>query len=174
MANNFSKFEDVFKALLEAPDKEARDERVRFEQMMVADFIGTLNNVRNSETREEGDALLESAMIGDFEKFADELGSIKDAAVEEEEKKSIDEMIAMLDYAGTVAGNAFVAGKLAGKHNRFADELTGIKNASKRVEGNKDIDALMTLMIDYASALASIKSAATLEAGNEIIKACMA
>ena len=84
MAGGFDKFQDVFKSLLEAADKEARDERIRFEQMMTADFIGTLNNVRNSESREEGDALLESAIVGDFSQFADELQHIK----EEESSKA--------------------------------------------------------------------------------------
>ena len=173
MAGGFDKFQDVFKSLLEAADKEARDERIRFEQMMTADFIGTLNNVRNSESREEGDALLESAIVGDFSQFADELQHIK------EEESSIqipnlDDMVSLMDYAGTLGGSAYVSAKLRNKHDRFADELTGIKNAEKRAEGNKDIDALMNLMIDYASKLVEIKNAPTLEAGNEIIKACMA
>ena len=172
MSNRFEKFQDVFTSLLEAPDKETRDEKIKFEQMMTADFLGTLNNVKNAESREEGDALLAAAMSGEYNKFADELTNIKNAD-DEDAAPSVEELVNLMDYASTIAGNAFVANKLAGRHTRFSDELTGIKNASKRAEGNKDINALMDLLLDYASTLVTIKDAPTLEAGNEIIKDCM-
>ena len=176
MATISKTFQDVFTALLEAPDKETRDKKIRYEQMMVADFIGTLNNVRNSDSREEGDAMLHAAMAGKYETLEEDLATFKSEPEPiMNARDNFDELMdLMTEHAGTVSGNAYVMSAPSGRHKRFGAELSRIKNAPKRSEGNKDIDALLTLMIDYASALVSIKNAPTFEAATEIIKTYLA
>ena len=162
MSNRFDKFQDVFNILLELKDKGTRDEKIRFEQMMATDFLGTLNNVRNADTREEGDAILAAAFTGD-DRFADELSGIKTVSTVQTAGKDIYDLVDLMAcYSGTLGGSAFVTATLAGKHDRFADELTDIKNVEKRAQGNKNIDSLMDLMIDYASVLVNIKHAPTI------------
>lgn len=178
MSKRFSKFQDVFTGLLEAPDKETRDEKIRFEQMMTADFLGTLNNVRNAETREEGDAILAVAMTGEYSDFADELSDVEITPQAKQTTMDTDNLYDLVDmmanHGGTLGGSAFLSETLAGRHSRFADELFSLKTAAKRSEGNREIDALMDMLIDYASTLVAIKNAPTLEDGNEIIKAAIA
>ncbi|BAK47596.1 hypothetical protein CXIVA_16300 [Clostridium sp. SY8519] len=172
MSDRFYKFQDVFKVLLEVKDKETRDEKIRFEQMMTADLLGTLINAKNAETREEGDAILAAALSGD--RVADEFSNIMNASTAGTAGKDLYDLVdLMASHSGTLGGSTFVAATLAGKHDRFADELTVIKNVAKRVEGDKDIDALMNQMLDYAGVLAEIKSAPSIESGDEIIRACL-
>ena len=85
----FYKFQDIFTYLLEAPDRATGDEKIKFEQMMTADFIGTLYNIKNADTREEGDAILQAALSGTHERFADQLTEIKNAPSREEGDKII-------------------------------------------------------------------------------------
>lgn len=115
----FPKFQDIFNYLLEAPDRATGDEKIKFEQMMTADFIGTLNNIKNADTREEGDAIIAAAISGTHERFADELTEIKEAPVRAVGNRMIDSLLVLM--------------------NEYAATLVSIKNAPSREDGDKII-----------------------------------
>lgn len=112
----FHKFQDIFTYLLEAPDRATGDEKIKFEQMMTADFIGTLNNIKNADTREEGDVILAAAISGTHERFADELTEIKNAPVRAVGNRMIDSLLVLM--------------------NEYAATLVSIKNAPSRDDGD--------------------------------------
>ena len=115
----FHKFQDIFNYLLEAPDRETGDEKIKFEQMMTADFIGTLNNIKNADTRAAGDKILEDAIAGTHKRFADELTNIKNAPTRKIGNREIDSLLVlMIEYAAT---------------------LVSIKHAPTREDGDKII-----------------------------------
>lgn len=115
----FYKFQDIFNYLLEAPDRATGDEKIKFEQMMTADFIGTLNNIKNADTREEGDAILAAAIAGTHERFAEELTKIKEAPERKIGNREIDSLLVLM--------------------NEYAATLVSIKNAPTREDGDKII-----------------------------------
>lgn len=119
----FYKFPDIFNYLLEAPDRATGDEKIKFEQMMTADFIGTLNNIKNADTREDGDAIIAAAMAGTHERFADELGKIKAAPARKIGNREIDSLLVLM--------------------NEYAATLVSIKNAPTREDGDKIIKACL-------------------------------
>jgi len=120
----FYKFQDIFSDLLNAPDRETGDETIKFEQMMTADFIGTLNNIKNANTREEGDAILTIALNGTHKRFADELNEIKDAPVRAVGNRIIDSLLVLM--------------------NEYAATLVSIKNAPSREAGDKIIKGCLS------------------------------
>ncbi len=112
----YHKFQDIFNYLLEAPDRETGDKKIEFEQMMTADFIGTLNNIRNADTRAEGDAILEAAIAGKHERFAEELTAIKNAPKRNIGNREIDSLLVLM--------------------NEYAATLVSIKDAQSREDGD--------------------------------------
>ncbi len=112
----YHKFQDIFTYLLEAPDRETGDEKIKFEQMMTADFIGTLNRIKNTDTREEGDAILAAALAGTHKRFAEELTEIQNAPVRAVGNRIIDSLLVLM--------------------NEYAATLVSIKNAPTREDGN--------------------------------------
>lgn len=112
----YHKFQDIFNYLLEAPDRETGDEKIKFEQMMTADFIGTLNRIRNTDTRQEGDDILAAALTGTHERFAEELTEIKNAPTRAVGNRIIDSLLVLM--------------------NEYAATLVAIKNAPTRADGD--------------------------------------
>ncbi len=112
----YHKFQDIFNYLLDAPDRETGDEKIKFEQMMTADFIGTLNRIRNTDTRQEGDEILAAALTGTHERFADELTEIKNAPTRAVGNRIIDSLLVLM--------------------NEYAATLVAIKNAPTRADGD--------------------------------------
>lgn len=96
MTNVFHKFQDVFHKILDAPDLESGEELVKYEQMMTADFIGTLFNIKNSDTRDIGDAVAETAMHGRHSRFVTELTEIKNAKTRAIGNKIIDSLLVLM------------------------------------------------------------------------------
>lgn len=119
----FYKFPDIFNYLLEAPDRATGDEKIVFEQSMTADFIGTLNNIKNADTRAEGDAILEAAIKGRHERFAEELQNIKNAPTRKVGNREIDSLLVLM--------------------NEYAATLVSIKDAPTREDGDIIIKACL-------------------------------
>lgn len=120
MADVFHKFQDVFYKILDAPDKESGDEIVMFEQMMTADFIGTLFNIKNADTREIGDGIADAAMKDRHSRFITELTEIKEAKTRAVGNKIIDSLLVLMYEYDAI--------------------LVLIRNAPTREEGNKIIE----------------------------------
>lgn len=100
MANVFHKFQDVFYRIMDAPDDESRKAIIMHEQMMTADFVGTLRNIRDAEDRDEASKIIEDARTGTHRRFADELAEFDAAENRAIGNRAIDSLVVLMnEYA---------------------------------------------------------------------------
>lgn len=100
----YYKFQDIFHPLNRDAFTEKNQDKIRFEQMMTADFVGTLNNIKNADTKEERDAMLEEAITGRHKRFARELTKIKEAETRREGNREVDSLLVLMnEYAAIMA-----------------------------------------------------------------------
>lgn len=100
----YYKFQDVFHPINRDYASEANQAKIRTEQMMTADFIGTLNNIKNADTKEIRDEMIKGAMEGRHRRFARELGNIMRAETRREGNREVDSLLVLMyEYAAIMA-----------------------------------------------------------------------
>lgn len=120
MANVFHKFQDVFYRIIDAPDDETRQAIIQHEQMMTADFVGTLQNIKDAENRDLASAIINDARTGVHRRFADELAEFDAAPNRAIGNRAIDSLLVLM--------------------NEYSSIIVQVKYAKTREEGNSYID----------------------------------
>ena len=100
----YYKFQDVFHPLNYDSTSERNKEKVLREQMMTADFIGTLVNVKSADTKEQRDEMLREALSDRHKRFAPELIKILEAKTRREGNREVDSLLVLMyEYAAILA-----------------------------------------------------------------------
>lgn len=100
----YYKFQDIFHPLNRDAFTEKNQGKIRFEQMMTADFVGTLNNIKNADTKEDRDVMIRNAIAGRHKRFANELTKIMGAETRREGNREVDSLLVLMnEYAAIMA-----------------------------------------------------------------------
>lgn len=100
----YYKFQDIFHPLNRDSDSERSREKILHEQMMTADFIGTLITVKDAETRNERNWILQEAKEGRHKRFAHELSKIMEMPSRADTNREINSLLVLMnEYASILA-----------------------------------------------------------------------
>lgn len=100
----YYKFQDVFHPLNRESDSERVKNKVLHEQMMTADLIGTLIMVKDAESREERNVLLQDAIDRRHRRFETELTKIMEMPSRADTNREINSLLVLMnEYASILA-----------------------------------------------------------------------